>query len=299
VVAFLIRRFGFEKIPVMLRQFAAGAPATEVLPKVTGQSLEQLDAAFRADLKAQLKAYEGTFFVRPSDYSDVDSLKEQLAAHPNDLRAKGLYALALAKAHAGDEAQKLIDESLKLEANDQTKRELMLAAATLAVQRKDRALAKTFYQGLIKIGADGYDARMGLGQNGADLVEAKPQFELAKKLDPDRAEPYIELAKLQLKTDEPAALRELEQAAQLDVMDGSITKTLMEKYAGRGDWKKVVEWGPRALYIDLYDAAVHKYYAQGLLALGKKKEARAEIEAAEKCEPDEKLAAELKALKAK
>jgi Peptidase MA superfamily len=287
VVAFLIRRFGFEKIPVMLRQFAAGKPATEVLPSVTGKSLEELDALFKADLKAQLKPYEGTFFVRSSDFSDVESLKEH-----KDARSKGLYALALLKGRALDEVQKLIDEN-----KDHPPRELLLAAAQLAVLQKDRAKAKALYQALIAAGGDGYDARLGLGQIAADLVEARPQLELAKKMDPDRAEPWLELAKLQLKSDEPAALKELEAAARLDVMDGSITKTLLEKYAARKEWAKVVEWGPKAQFVDLYDAAVHKYYAQGLLALGKKKEAQAEIDAALQCEPDDKLKAELKALR--
>jgi hypothetical protein len=293
VVAFLIRRFGFEKIPAMLRQFAAGKNALEVLPVVTGKSLEELDALFRADLKAELKPYEGTFFVRNSDFSDVDALKEQMAAHPQDLRAKGLYALALVKAHAGDEAKKLIEEGLT---NPAVKREIFLAAAQLSILEKDRAKAKQFYQALIAAGGDGYDARLGLGQVAADLTEAKPQLELAKKMDPDRDEPWLELAKLQLKSDEPAALKELEEAARLDVMDGSITKTLLEKYAARKEWAKVVEWGPKALFVDLYDPVVHKDYAEGLLALGKKKEAKAEIDAALLCDPDDKLKAELKAL---
>ncbi len=295
VVAFLIRRFGFEKVPVMLRQFAAGKPATEVLPAVTGLSLDQLDAEFRADLRAQLKPYEGTFFVRPSDYSDVDSLKEQLTAHPGDLRAKGLYALALVKAHRAEEAVHLVDEAM-LGPDNQAKREVILAAAQLAMLRKDRPMAKSFLEGLVKMGGDGFDAQLLLGQVAADLAEAKPHFERAKLMDPDRDEPYLELAKLQLKSDPPAALRELEEAARLDVMDGSITKTLVEKYAGAGNWPKVAEWAPKALFVDLYDAALHKYYAQAWLAAGKKKEARAEIVAAGQCEPDEKMQVELKAL---
>src|SRR5678815_3967755 len=104
---------------------------------------------FRADLKRQLKAYEGTFFVRNSDYSDVDSLKEQMAAHPNDLRAKGLYALALIKAHANDEAQKILAETLKgwdankvLDATDQARRECILAGAHLAMQQRNNKIAR-------------------------------------------------------------------------------------------------------------------------------------------------------------
>jgi cytochrome c-type biogenesis protein CcmH/NrfG len=285
VVAFLIRRFGFEKIPIMLRQFAAGKNAVEVLPAVTGMSLEQLDSEFKKDLRAQLKPYEGTFFVRNSDYSDVEALKEQMSAHPKDLRAKGLYALALIKARQVDEAKQLLDEAMK-GPDDQAKREVVLASAQLSLLKKDKPAAKFFYQGLLKIGADGYDARMGLGQIADDLTEAKTQLELAKKMDPDRADPYLELAKLQLKSDLPAALKELEEGARLDVMDGSITKTLVEKYAGLKNWPKVIEWAPRALFIDLYDAQIHKLYAEALTAVGKKKEARAESEAAKKCQPE-------------
>jgi tetratricopeptide (TPR) repeat protein len=290
VVAFLIRRFGFEKIPVMLRQFAAGKPATEVLPAVTGKSLEELDGLFRADLKAMLKPYEGTFFVRSSEYSDVEKLKEQVAAHPKDTRATGLYALALVKQNLLGDAQKLVD------ATTVPGPEMLLAAAQVAQARKDRVRAHELYQELIATRGDGFDARLGLGQTASELTEAKPQFELAKKYDPDRPDPYLELAKLQLKSDEPAALKELEAAARLDVMDGAITKTLMQKYGARKDWAKVVEWGPKALFVDLYDPVVHKIYAEGLWQLGKKKEARAEVDAALACEPDDKLKAELKAL---
>jgi Tfp pilus assembly protein PilF len=277
VVSFIIREFGFEKVPMMLRQFAAGRTATEVLPAVLGVSLDELDARFRADLAKQLEPYRGTFFVRPSDYSDVDALKERIAAHPDDTRAKGLYALALVKAHAPEEAKKLIDEMMKDPAR--TPREVALAAAQLAILRKDRAAAKFFFEGLIKIGGDGYDARMGLGllaANAGDVDEARKQLALAKKMDPDRAEPYVELGKLLLKTDEPAALAELEQAARLDVMDGSITHLLVEKFALRKAWPKVIEWAPRALDVDLYDGKLHRDYAAALDAVGRKADAEKE-----------------------
>src|SRR5262249_6499776 len=107
MVQFLIRRFGFEKVPIMLRQFARGKSAREVLPSVTCASLEQIDREFRADLRMRESAYAGTFFVRPSDFSDVEALKAR--ADKGDDEAKMLYALALIRAHEGGKAKEMLE----------------------------------------------------------------------------------------------------------------------------------------------------------------------------------------------
>ncbi|HZS39267.1 MAG TPA: tetratricopeptide repeat protein [Polyangia bacterium] len=284
-VSFLIRRWGFDKVPPALRQFAAGKDTPEVIRAMTGLDVKAFDSAFRADLAQRLKVYEGTFFVRNSDFSDVEALKEQIAKHPDDLRATGLYALALVHAHQGAEAQKLIDEALKT-GDAQLKAEVVLAAATLALQRKDRAAAKFFFLGLTR-NHDGYDARFGLGQIAAaegDMPEAEKQLALAKKLDPDRAEPYLELAKLYLKTREDDALKELEAAALLDCMDPGPPKLLVEKHAAKGRWQKVVELAPLALFTDPFDVAVHTRLARAYVELGRREDAIHEIEAGLACE---------------
>src|SRR5581483_1669925 len=263
----------------------AGKDTPEVIRAMTGLDVKAFDSAFRADLAQRLKVYEGTFFVRNSDFSDVEALKEQIAKHPDDLRATGLYALALVHAHQGAEAQKLIDEALKT-GDAQLKAEVVLAAATLALQRKDRAAAKFFFLGLTR-NHDGYDARFGLGQIAAaegDMPEAEKQLALAKKLDPDRAEPYLELAKLYLKTREDDALKELEAAALLDCMDPGPPKLLVEKHAAKGRWQKVVELAPLALFTDPFDVAVHTRLARAYVELGRREDAIHEIEAGLACE---------------
>src|SRR6185312_6895663 len=220
-VMFLVRRFGFDVVPKALRLFADGKETVEVIPAITGMPLKAYDAAFAADLRARLKPYENNFYVRNADISDVEALRDQIAAHPNDERAKGLMAMALLKAQQGDEAHKLIEKALDHPSAPET----LLAAGEIFMAQKERGLAKKMFQGLIDDKHDGYDARLWLGKIAADegdLPEAQKQLALAKKYDPDSAEPYVLLAKALLKTQPDAAAAELETAAKLEVMDSSI-----------------------------------------------------------------------------
>ena len=164
---------------------------------------------------------------------------------------------------------------------------VVLAAAHLAEKNKDRVNAKVFFEALVQNGGDGYDARYGLGLLAAEegnVPEAERQLALAKKMDPDRAEPYLELGKLYLKTREDDALRELEQAARLDCMDASSPKLLVEKHAAKGRYRQVVELAPLALYTDPFDVQLHIRLARAYLELGRAADARQEIAAGRECE---------------
>ena len=276
-VMFLVRRFGFDVVPQALKMFGEGKDTAQVIPAITGMSVKAYDAAFEADLRARLKPYENNFYVKASDISDVEALRDRIAEHPNDAQAKGRMAMALIKAQRGDEAEKLIAQSMTAAAKP---REIFLAAAELDVARKDRASAKKMLQTLIdELHGDGYDARLWLGKIAVDegnLDEAKKQLALAKQYDPDSAEPYVLLAKALLKTDQDAALRELESAAQLEVMDGSIPKALVEIYEKKQRWADVVRTAKLSQLIDPYDFDVHAAMEKALTALGRRDEARVE-----------------------
>ena len=295
-VMFLVKRFGFDVVPKALKLFAQGKETAEVIPAITGMTVRAYDAAFEADLRARLTPYEHNFYVKASDFSDVDALRDRIAEHPDDERAKGLMAMALIQAQQGDAAQKLIDKAI---AHPDTP-EVLLAAAEIFVGRKERPAAKKVLQALItEAHGDGYDARLWLGKIAVDegnLDEAKKQLALAKGFDPDSAEPYVLLAKAMLKSDEEAALGELERAAQLEVMDGSIPKTLVEIYGKKQRWADVVRTARLSQFIDPYDVAVHTMLARALFALGKPAAARTEIDLAEKCAPTDEQRATLKKL---
>ncbi|MCA1663687.1 MAG: hypothetical protein LC659_05370, partial [Myxococcales bacterium] len=188
-VMFLVRRFGFDVVPRALEMFGAGKDTAQVIPAITAMSLKAYDAAFEADLRGRLKAYENNFYVKASDISDVESLRDRLAEHPKDERAKGLMTMALIAAHRGEEAQKLIDKAIEHPSSP----EVLLAAGEIFLARKDRVTAKRMFNLLIEDKHDGYDARLWLGKIAVDegkLDEATKQLALAKRFDPDSAEPY-------------------------------------------------------------------------------------------------------------
>ena len=119
---------------------------------------------------------------------------------------------------------------------------------------------------------------MWLGKIAADegnFVEAKKQLALAEGYDPDSAEPYVILAKALLKTEPAAATAALEKAAQLEVMDASIPKALVELYAKDERWADVVRTARLSQFIAPYDVDVHIQLARALYATGKPAEAQA------------------------
>jgi hypothetical protein len=303
-VMFLVRRWGFAVVPKALKLFAAGKETAEVIPAITGLDLKAYDAAFAADLRTRLGAYEGTFYVRHSDFSDVETLRDTLDKHPGDERVRGLLALALVRTQHGEEAMRLLSTVAANPADaDKHARELVLAGAELALLRKDRELARLMLTALIKVGhGDGYDARIALGKIAVDenkLDVAQSELALAKKYDPDAADPYVLLGKALLKSDVPAALRELEVAAQLENMDATIPKLLVERYAAAQRWADVLRAATLVQYIDPYDGEVHLARAKALLALGRAADARTEIDVALACAPSDAQRAALTSLRAK
>ncbi len=283
-VMFLVRRFGFDVVPKALRMFGAGKETAEVIPAITGMTIKAYDAAFLADLKTRLTPYEHNFYVRSSDFSDVEALRDQIAEHPKDERAKGLMAMALLKAQQGDEAQKLIEKALE----HPTAPETLLAAGQIFAARKERAMAKKMFNGLIEDKHDGYDARLWLGRiavDEGDLVEAKKQLALAKTFDPDSADPHVLLARALLKSEPDAAVAELEKAAELEVMDASIPKALVEIYAKDGRWSDLMRAARLSQFIDPYDIDVHLALARALYATGRTADGNAELTLARQCSP--------------
>ena len=71
-------------------------------------------------------------------------------------------------------------------------------------------------------------------------------------------------------------MHELEKAAELEVMDGSIPKALVEIYAKKQRWADVVRTARLSQFIDPYDFDVHAAMEKALTALGRRDEARVE-----------------------
>jgi len=284
VVTFLAKRFGFPKIVEALKLFGDGKRTKEVLEKISGQSIAALDSEFRADLRKQLSAYEGTFYVRPSDYADFDGLKLQIRNTPQSAKLHGLLAVAMVRS-GGDPAEVAGEVAVARKLDPRCK-EAILAEAELHQKLGKKAEAEKLFQELISVGGDGFDVRQRLG----DLYAAQKQtpaaikeYERAKKLDPDRSEPYERLAALyqqDKKTDE--ALRELAVAADLEFSDEKILIDLIDGYTEKKQFKEVIKYGDMLLYLMPYRSRLRALMGEAWLALGQPGRALPHLQAAQR-----------------
>ncbi len=297
-VEFLVRRFGFPKIVEALHLFQKGERTREVLPKITGLSLAALDEAFRADLRQQLKPYEGTFYVRPSDFSDEEALKREIKEHPKAARPLGLRAIALVRSGGTDpsdpEITAAIAAAFKL---DPACKEALLADGERLSRLGKTTEAEARFRELISQGGDGYDVRQRLGDLYLDKEKndlAIIELEKAKRLDPDRPEPYERLAKLYTKQKfENDALRELSAAAHLDIMDAELALGLVRRLHAARKWDDVVKYGEMARHLTPGNAELRAQTADAYLALGQPGPAQLEAAGALAALPDpDKLDAE-------
>lgn len=303
-IDFLVRRFGFDKIVEALRLFGTGLRTPEVLTRITGMSLANLDKVFRADLAERLAPYRGTFFVRPSDYSDGEGLQksiEKLEAIPVERRSSddkkrlgrlhGLLAMGLVRGGAGGRmGDKIAAEIAAALAADPMNKEALLAECESLLRAGKRTEAEARLRGLITNGGDGFDARQRLGEilavqaesDEKKLPAAIAEFERAKQLDPDRSEPYERLAVLYEKRGQKeASLRELQAAVRLDIMDPDLaTRTLAKLHAEKA-WAGVAAISDLVRHLVPYSATVRAQIGEGLLRLSRKREAEAELQAAQ------------------
>lgn len=287
-VEFLAARFGFPKIVEALNLFGAGMRTKEVLEKITGLSQDKLDEEFRKHLRKRLSAYEGTFYVRPSDYADLDGLKQQLRKTPKDARLHGL--LAVGKGRMGADPAEVAESIALAKQLDPRCKEAILAEGELQQKLGKKAEAEKLFRELISVGGDGYDVRYRLGTLYADQKQtaaAIAEFERAKTLDPDRGEPHVRLAALykqEQKMDE--ALAELGAATLLDISDDETLIALVEQHAEKKHAKDVLLYADRLLYVSPYVSRARRNAAEAWLQLGQTKRALAEAQAAQKLLPD-------------
>ena len=332
-IEFLVQRYGFPKIVEALKLYGKGKETPEVLQIITGKTIAQLDADFRAYLDVRLKPYAGTFKLPTRGFDDVTKLEIAADAAPRDAKARAIVALGYYYAGDADKAAAQAQAALALDPKQPFARYIM---AEIALHKNDGAKAKQLIVALIADGHDNYDLRTRLAQlaqQAKDTAEVEKQLCAAKKLDPERSYPYQELAALYKKQGDMArSLVELEHYAFLEQMELAPLKELISEYTKLGNWAKVRTYADMATYIAPHDpdvlaaigksntelgdgtralfaydtmllltppprrpAIVHLGRARALLAAGKKAEAKAALALAMKTEPENAEALELKA----
>ncbi|HET9620558.1 MAG TPA: tetratricopeptide repeat protein [Kofleriaceae bacterium] len=332
-IEYLVQTYGFPKIVEALKLFGKGKETAEVLQAITGKSIAQLDGDFRKYLEIRLRPYAGTFKLPTRGFDDVTKLEVVADAAPKDARARAHVALGYYYGGDAEKAAASAAAALALDAKQPIARYIQ---AEIALHNGELARAKSLFAGLIVDGHDSFDVRSRLAQ--IAQTEGKPDeveaaLCAAKKLDPERSQPYQDLAQLYEKSGRMAkALVELEHFAFLEQMDLAPLKKLVVEYGKLANWPKVRTYGEMATYINpsdpdilgglaraylelrqpakalyTYDtmlltqppprrpALVQLGRARALLALGKKADARTAVDKAAATEPENAELIELKA----
>ena len=256
-MTWMVERFGFPKVVEALKLFAQGKSTPEVLRTVTGLDTIAFDTEFRAYLAKRLKAYDGSYVINLASYADLEAREKAAAGAPDDMGFQAALALAYLNADELDKADKVARAIIKTEPK---RKEALWVLGDVALRKKKDLEAKKWIELLIAAGGDGYDARGKLGliaTRTGSPVDAEKQLTLAKKMNPEASEPYELLFKLyEDKQQFDKALAELEGYAWIEQMDSKAYSMLVTKFADRGNWAKVAQWGEIAIQINPYEGKV-------------------------------------------
>ena len=296
---YLVERYGLPKVLEGLKALARSKRLVQAMAVITGGvALAELDRHFLKIQKRRLAHYAKSFYVDPERYFDLAERQQRAAAHPEDLEAQA--ALAVAFLVEGKKEQAQIQVEAVLAKHPQNKVALF-TAAQLALSRNDRTEATHRLKGLLAAGGDGYEVRLMLGRlflEQGNLAAGKRQLDLAKKLDPERARPWMLMAKVLDRAGKKGAeIRELKVLVKLDQQNGPAAMRLVELLAEARDWSGVREYGQMAYFIKPASARLHLLLARALEARAPRrdlKQARWHLKTAELISPKQKGIAELK-----
>ncbi|MDP8998758.1 MAG: hypothetical protein M3O46_01455, partial [Myxococcota bacterium] len=293
MVAFTAEQLGFAKITRALELWGDGKRTADVIREAFGVSPEEYDARFHAWALARLARYAQQYMMDVRSES-VDEARAGALAEPQSARPHVALAVALLRAHKGEDATREIDEALRLAPGD---KDAHFVAAKLAALNKDTAKQQSHLNAIKTSGGDGYTVEMALAEaakDGHDALAQRTSLEAAHRYDPSQAEPLRGLYDLasadKREADALAALREI---ARLDQHDRRTYKLLLEKLVMSGRWDEAKRVGEAALYVDISSPATHVGYGRALSATGDHRSASFEFESALLCDakPPEKAIA--------
>jgi tetratricopeptide (TPR) repeat protein len=265
VVAYVVERFGWDKVRPMLVAWGQGKRTEQVVAEVLSVSLEQLDTDARAALRKKLARYDDDFYVDFSRYEDLAALEEKARAAPEDADALAALALGLAAAERFEDAGRAGKRALALKKDHPLAH---FALARVALHAGDSARAARCLQAIIDGGKDAFVLRLMLARaalDAGDVDRARLQAERAIALDPTQTEGYQILIKVAgEKSDAALGRRALTALADLDQHDRVVHLALMAVLLEAKDFEALVKIGERALLLDPENAEVHRLLAEGL-----------------------------------
>lgn len=285
-VAYIVERFGWDKMRPMLIAWGEGKRTPEVFKSVLGVDIVDVDRDLRASLHQRLRRFERDFHVDFAAFEDVPALRKAAKAAPKDADAQAALALGLTAVDAIDEAELAATRALALNPKHPG---ALFAMTRVGLEHKDLELVQASLRAILATGQDGYVLRSLLAR--AALIGKQPdvaqkEAEAAIAIDPDQLEAYrvlLDVAaahKARGEAYRPLARRALEALARLDQHDPAMQLALIAALREEGDLPALRQAAENAMFVVPGHPDVHYALGEGLLAAGQAKAALVELDRA-------------------
>lgn len=269
LVAFMIERYGFERVAAMLPLWGDGVRTPEVLSRALGVSADVVDEAFRATLRARLARYDGEYVVDPARYRDREALVRAADDHTGDADAQAGAAMALLAAGDPTGAAQRAEAAIRLVGAQPVAR---WVRATIAIERRDGRAALAELDALRETGRDGYAVRM-LEARAARLARddgrALAALTAATRRDPSQVDAWRALAALHGRAHRGVErLAALRTVVRLDQHDREGLAELLAALVEARAWADIRALAEHAVSLDPERVGVHLTLAQAAYELG-------------------------------
>jgi tetratricopeptide (TPR) repeat protein len=266
-----------KKVSEMLALWGEGKRTEDVIRGALGVSAEEVDAGFRAQLRARLVRFRSQFSP-PSRAGDVATEEARVREAPGNAERHARLSLALLGVGNEQRAKAELERALALDPKQSTALWLKVQVAKTS---GDRAATKRALDTLLAAGHDGYTVRMALADVVANPGERRAALEAAHGFDPAQASPLRSLAEMARAAHDPEAeLSALRALAPLEENDADSYRRLLSLLNGRKAFDEARAVGEAAIYVDVEGAETHRLYAEALAGSARKAEAEAELESA-------------------
>ncbi len=293
IIVFMAETYGFPKLVTMLKLWGDGKKTPDVIKTALGVSADGLDEAFRAWLRKRLARYSGQFMFDANAIADTPDAEKASKADPKSASKMATLAAAYFLDRKFKEADAAATAAIALDNKAQLAH--YIAAKLAFGLRKDVGETRSHVQSIISAGGDGFTIQNML----ADLAEAQKDLkgfraalEKAHSHDPTQIEPLIDLWQLAEKegrADDALAL--LRKMIKMDPHERMPWRKLLDALVKKGLWDEAIQVGEGAVFVDVYGADIHAFYARALTNKGRFKDALDEAEAGIAAKPKPELEA--------
>ncbi len=286
LVAFMVERYGFERVAAMLPLWGEGQRTPAVIQRALGVSADVVDEAFRAMLRTRLARYDHEYAVDPSRYRDRAALVRAADEHPGDASAQSAAAMALMLSGDAAGAAQRAETAVRLDGSQAVAR---WVRATLALGQRDGRAALVELDALRADGHDGYEVRMLEARAAArahDEARTLTALTEATRRDPTQVDAWRLLAAVHGRAHRDAErLAALRTVVRLDQHDRESLGELLTALATARAWADVRALGEHAVSLDPESLAVHLTLGQAAYELGDREAAVTTYESALALEP--------------